>query len=78
MLIKKQKLRNKLIFSSKEVGTVCCKKNCSIVQSLLFIGAGAGAGQKRTGSSTLMISMIKFHNENIIFKWPRRHNIEVL
>ena len=49
MLIKKQILRNKLTFSSKEVGTYFVKK-ISIVQSLpvLFIGAGAGAGEKNT------------------------------
>ena len=32
----------------------CCLKKI-MVESLLFIGAGAGAGQKRTGSATLTV-----------------------
>ena len=46
MLIKKKQiLKNKLIFSSKE-GGMSLKKN-AIVESLFFIEAGTGAGEKK-------------------------------
>ena len=50
----KIKYLNKWFFSSKEVGC----KNFFLVKSLLFIGAGAGAGQKRTGSATLCVDVL--------------------
>ena len=39
-------------FFSKEDGML---KKFKMVKSLLFIGAGVGAGQKRTGSATLPV-----------------------
>ena len=69
MPIKKQipVLKNKWILSSKEVGRFRYVNFFYIVQlqSLLFIGAGAGetipgAGQKRTGSATLDATKVSY------------------
>ena len=50
MLIK-QILKNNEFFCSKEVDTrMYCSLIFFIVQCLLFIGAGAGAGEKNTRS----------------------------
>ena len=60
-LLKKQILIIKLNFSSKEGGNVV--KKILMVESLLFLGAGAsagvGAGQKRTSSTTLLVEYSK-------------------
>ena len=50
MLIKKLILERKWIISSKEHGTGMLYKFFLMVESLLFIGAGAEAGEKNTRS----------------------------
>ena len=69
MLIKKQILKSKWIFSSKEGGTLLKKIFFLMVESLVFSGAGAraGAGEKitRSRSKTDRLSNTEFINLKI-------------